>query len=486
MLKKLALTGVLLTIFVFSFRPITDNDLWWHLRTGSYIIENHKIPNSDFYSYTNYGKEWIDHEWLAQVIFFFVYHEFGAIGLVLAKSIFVVSTFYLLYLRSRLHMGGFFSIITLYVAASLSWNMWLERPMIFTFFFVSLLLYLLDLYDKDVSDKLFIIPPLIIVWANLHGGFILGILIMITYFISYWIAGEKTKTKRLLFIIGISLLASAINPQTYRLLLYPIQYSYQNVHSLFILEWQSPIFHTPSIFEFMLLGLIFIFAKSRPTNLHILLALIFVHLSLFAIRNIFLFALVVTPILLMYVEKYLVRAFEGRDHGAGFNTNTLEKFFDKMALPQDIKRGLLRRFLPAFLYAIVILAFVIPFYNYLQFGPAFDTSPRGFPEEAVEYLLTEKPKGNLFNLYGWGGYVIWKAYPEYRVFIDGRADMYDEFIYEYLNVYRLKPTWKETLDRYDVKIILIHSGDQLDILLEETSEWRVGYRDELAVIYIRD
>ena len=485
MLKKLALTGVLLTIFVFSIRPITDNDLWWHLRTGSYIIENHKIPNSDFFSYTNYGKGWIDHEWLAQVIFFSVYNEFEAPGLVLIKSIFVVSTFYLLYLRSRLHMSVFFSIFTLYVVASLSWNMWLARPMIFTFFFTSLLLYLLDLYDKGVSDSLILIPVLMLIWANVHGGFILGILIMLIYSIGSLLSERKTESKRLFLIMGISLLASVINPYTHRLLFYPFQYSYQNIHSLFLIEWQSPTFHTPSIFEFMLLGLIFIFAKSRVSNLYVLLVIVFTHLSLFAIRNIFLFALVVTPIILMHTEKYLLKVLEGPEHGGEFNTQTLEKIIDKITLPQSPKRRLLRRFLPLILYSIVIFAFVIPLYNYIEFGPAFDTSPRGFPEKAVDYLLTEKPEGNLFNLYGWGGYVIWKAYPEYRVFIDGRADMYDEFIYEYLNVYKLKPAWKETLDKYDVKIILIPSGHHLDILLEETTEWRVGYRDELAVVYIR-
>ncbi len=486
MLKRLALAGILLSVFLFSIRPITDNDVWWHLATGKYILENKKIPNSDPFSYTNYGGEWIDHAWLAQVIFFSAYNAFGALGLVLLKSILVVLAFYLLYLRSRLHMGGLFSIFTLYVAASLSWDVWMERPFIFTFFFVSLLLFLLDSYDKGVSDNLFFIPLLMLVWVNIHGGFILGLLIPLIYSIGYLFTKEKTRAKRLFFIISISLLASTINPHTYRLVFYPLQYSYQNVHSLFIMEWQSPTFHTPSAFEGILLAVILIFAKIRATNIHILLTLTFIHLSLFAIRNIHLFAIVISPIVLMYTEQYLLRMLRGPDHEGKLDTHTIKKFIDKMALSQDLKRRLQSRFLPAFLYVLVILAFVIPVYHYLQFGPAFDTSPRGFPENAVKYLLEEKPEGNLFNLYGWGGYIIWTASPEYKVFIDGRADMYGDFIYEYLTVYRIEPKWKDVLDKYEIGIVLIPIDRPLGVVLSESRYWKEVYRDEVAVVYTRE
>lgn len=481
MLKRVALAGILLTIFIFSIRPITDNDLWWHLAAGKYMVENQKILESDPFSYTNYGRVWIDHEWLSQIIFFFVHEGFGAPGLVVLKSLIVVLAFCVLYLRSRLHMGVLFSIITLYVAASLSWNAWLERPMIFTFLFISIILYLLDLYDKGATDRLFLIPALMPLWANLHGGFILGILITLIYSIAYLFAGEKARSKKLFLISGISVAISAVNPYTYHLLLYPFQYSYQNVHSLFIQEWQSPTFHAISVYEIVLLGAILVFAKSRATNTHILLTLAFAHFSLFAIRNISLFAMVVTPIVLAYTEKYLIRALGSSE--PEFNMVVLKELIGKAGLRSEAKMSLLDRFLPVFLYVIVILAFLVPLFNYLLFGPAFDTSPRGFPENAVRYLLEQKPEGNLFNLYGWGGYVIWRAYPQYKVFIDGRADMYGDFVYEYISVQRLGSNWREIFEKYGVRVVLMPVDQPLDVLLKEAPEWVEAYRDQTAVVY---
>jgi len=486
MIKKLALLSFFLFVFLFSIRPITDPDLWWHLASGRYIVENQNIPTSDIFSYTNYGKEWIDHEWLSQIIFFFAYNTFGASGLVLMKTVLIVFAFYFLYLRSRLHMGATFSILTLYAVASLSWNTWLNRPMIFTFFFVAILLFLLDLYDRDDSDYLFLFPILIIVWANLHAGFIVGILITLIYSLGYLFEKKNAKSKRLFFFTGVSIVTSLINPYTYRLLLYPLQYSYNSIHPLFIMEWQSPSFHVFSIYELMLLVLIFIFVKSQDVPFHhIFLTLTFVHLSLFAIRNISLFALVIAPIVMMYLEKYIVKLSSGSENER-FGIGTVEKFINRMTLPRKIKRGLMGRFIPGFTYTLVILALIIPVYNYFEYGPSLDVSPYGFPDRAVEYLLDENPEGNLFNSYRWGGFIIWNAYPDYKVFIDGRADMYGDFIYEYLNVHRLDSTWRETLEKYDVKIVIIPSRTSLDILLEETPGWQVKFRDEISVIYVKE
>jgi hypothetical protein len=187
----------------------------------------------------------------------------------------------------------------------------------------------------------------------------------------------------------------------------------------------------------------------------------------------------------MYAEKYSLKIIGGSVNGSKFDINTIEGYLNKMALSQDHKRVLLNRFLPVFLYTLIILAFIVPTYNYLQFGPAFDTSPRGFPKNAVEYLLEERPEGNLYNIYAWGGYIIWKAYPEYRVFIDGRADLYGDFIYEYLSVHRIEPNWEETLVRYKIKIILIPVDHKLDVLLRESENWNEGYRDSKAVVYLK-
>ena len=109
-----------------------------------------------------------------------------------------------------------------------------------------------------------------------------------------------------------------------------------------------------------------------------------------------------------------------------------------------------------------------------------------FPVDAVDFFTDTEIPGNLYNLYHWGGYLIWRLYPEHKVFIDGRADVYgDAFIDEYLQVYQLREAWQEPLDRYDVSVVLIDKACPLSTMLNERPEWYRAYADEQAVIFVR-
>jgi hypothetical protein len=104
----------------------------------------------------------------------------------------------------------------------------------------------------------------------------------------------------------------------------------------------------------------------------------------------------------------------------------------------------------------------------------------------VDFLIADQAPGNMYNLYRWGGYLIWRLYPERSVFIDGRADVYgDEFIEEYLQVYQLREGWDESLARYDVGLVLIDRTSALSTVLKETPAWDCSYTDELAAVFVR-
>ncbi len=486
MLRKISVAGILSAALILSFGPITDSDLWWHLATGRYIIENREIPVEDFYSYTNAGIKWIDHEWLSQIIFYAIYDRMGLSGVVLLKAMLAIIGLGLLYKRSLLLSGNFFALASLATATELSRGAWVERPMMFTFAFLSLTLFFLESHAKGQHDKLWILPIFVAVWANLHGGFITGILVILIYSIGFFWSGERHKSKNLLIVAFVSTLAALFNPYTYRGVLYPFQYAQQSIHARFIMEWQSPTFHTLTLFEIMLLLVIVMFAKHRVDNTHLLLIVTFTHLALFAERNISLFALVSAPIIFAYTEKVIAGAIDPNYATKKFDLPLIAKGLARMKIKKDLARGILNTFIPAFSYAFVALALSFFWYYHFAQENAFDVTPASFPEGAVEFLAVEEPKGNLFNIYHWGGYVIWKLYPKYRVFIDGRADVYGDFIYEYLSVHRIEPRWREILKKYDVKVILIPTNHPIDVLLRESADWKEIYRDEIAVIYSKE
>jgi hypothetical protein len=107
----------------------------------------------------------------------------------------------------------------------------------------------------------------------------------------------------------------------------------------------------------------------------------------------------------------------------------------------------------------------------------------GFPAAAVDYLKRTRPPGPLFNDYGWGGYLVWRLYPDYRVGIDGRAAVYGPRRFaEYAEVADLRPRWRETLDGSAARLALIKAGSPLAIALRAAPDWQVLYEDRLAVI----
>jgi hypothetical protein len=119
-----------------------------------------------------------------------------------------------------------------------------------------------------------------------------------------------------------------------------------------------------------------------------------------------------------------------------------------------------------------------------------DNQPRSeaetFPKAAVEWVIENEPKGNLFNSYNWGGYMIWKLFPDYPVFIDGRADLYGkEFITNYTKIYFANPGWEEKLDQDNIAIVFVESDAKLADALRQSSSWEKSFEDDLSVIFLR-
>jgi hypothetical protein len=194
----------------------------------------------------------------------------------------------------------------------------------------------------------------------------------------------------------------------------------------------------------------------------------FTYASLLAGRNFGPFALVVAPVLSRHVTAFLTRLGWGGWLGAVGRSN--------------IVRGVINLVL---LLVVVGLA-VVKMWTPLT--PAFNEQEqrKSLPVDAAAWILENHPEGEMFNSYNWGGYLIWSLYPHYRVFADGRTDLYgDEFLRRYLEAQLGRPGFEDTLVEYGVNLVLTYPDDALSFRLECAGSWEEVYRDDVAVIWVR-
>src|SRR5216684_5051850 len=191
---QIAFTAILLFgLLGMTARPATDPDLWWHLRTGQWIAETSHVPHSDPFSFTRAGHAWVSHEWLSEVVFYELWKHAGAAALIVFSAIITTAGFMLLYLRC-LFFGAekHWAAAATALGALASAPSWGVRPQMFTFTLASLLLWLLESANKleagnqnnnkEARPRLLLwIPPLFLLWLNLHAGFALGLALLLAY-----------------------------------------------------------------------------------------------------------------------------------------------------------------------------------------------------------------------------------------------------------------------------------------------------------------
>jgi hypothetical protein len=466
--------------FVRGNTLLNDADTGYHIRAGEYIINNLKVPRYDIFSHISPPLPWFAHEWLSEVVMALVHRFSGLTGVVIFFSFLLGVTYCLLFKFSRsLNCNLVVTVLVVLLATVSSSLHWLARPHIFSLVLIVVWYRILDDYQQNGKDRLYVLVPLMLLWANLHGGFILGFILLGVYltgnmmFVVFSKESKRNtpieKCKKLAAVIGLCLLFSLLNPRGYFLWLFPFgtvsnQWLMDNV-----LEFLSPNFHQPLPYKYLLLLAIGVFALSRRgvTAIELMLVLLFTYMSLYSARYIPLFAIIVTPILLRHVEGILQKA-----------DNCALKFFQEraknLALIEDA--GTRRHFWPTI---SIVSVCVLVLGGKIEFE--FDQVKK--PVAAVEFLKKEKMPGKMFNDDEFGDYLIYATWPEYKVFFDGRSDMYGEkWGGEYLKIVSIQPGWEQTVDENNFGWIFIGAKTPLSTILLEKKNWQLVYADKLAHI----
>jgi hypothetical protein len=454
-----------------------DSDLGRHLTIGGYILEHHQTPTTDIFSYTKNGESRPPYEWLAQIFFAFAYRILNLDGVVLLTSLVIASSFTLVYAdstrRSRLPVTAMLLAILATAAGSIHW---LPRPHIFTFLLLALWVERLERLRNGEKIPLWQFPLIMLCWANLHGGFLFGMLAWAAYItgwvVDHWLKRESATAeigKKLLIVGALSLVASCITPDGWG--------NWQAMmgnSSLYILsqtvETMSPNFRQPGMIPFLILLILSVLPpvldRFRLPASHMFLLAGFATLSLLMARNIPLFAICAVPILAVFARRML---------------NQLPVWMKIESRLGEIESSLRGYFWSV---AGVFSAVVLFSYYQLQINSSLNKfAERVFPVRAVNWLESHPQAGNMFNEFNWGGYLLHRLWPDQLVFIDSQTDFYGEALArDYNQIINAQNDWETKLKKYDIDWVIVAGDAPLALALETKYNWQILYQDDTSMI----
>jgi hypothetical protein len=484
---------------ILGFSPMSvallgDADTGWHIRNGEIIMATHSVPRIDSFSYTKAGQPWYAWEWLYDVFIGAVHHVAGLNGVVLFTAFVIALTFALLF-RFVLRRSGSFAVATLLtlLAVSAAQVHMLARPHVLSWLFTLLWVEALYRFEEGQRAALYVLPGLMLLWVNLHGGFVLGLVLIGVFGCAHlWNyqfhrdAAHRSQIIQLSVAFCGSLVVTFLTPYGYKLHWHVYQYLSNHFLMDSINEFRSPNFHAvgygyfESLILLTVLGLVL--ARKRVTVTDLFLLLFSIHAALYAARNIPISAIMMSlslgPVLAGVVSPQLsqpewMRSLLDSVQGISTNMGEMEKHFRGHALA----------------IALVVASALIA----LNGGRLLSSqvisahfNEKEFPVAAAEFIAANGIHDHMFNPDDWSGYLIYRLYPGTKLYFDDRHDFYGEaFIKEYEKASNGTHAWREPLDKYQVKWVLSAVDSPLSSVLRESKDWQVAYADGLAIIFSR-
>jgi hypothetical protein len=441
-----------------GLRPLHDNSFMWHLRTGRWILD-HGIPYHDPYSYTAHGAKWVAQSWLAELLYGVVNRFGGAFGLRLLGGVVGFVIGWLLYrsalyfARDRVRAGA----ITLLTMACLL-NVWSERPLMLGILAMLLVTVIAEIPDAWISRRPLIALPIVMwLWTNVHGTFIIGFGYLALHLIGRTFEGHpitRGRERDLFRGTAIAAAVTIINPYGLDLLLFPLRLMGRGQVLRDVAEWQSPNFRElgGAMFAVFIVVTLVLFARKKVGVRDVLVTIVFLGLGLWAVRNIGLAVVVVSPVLARCARN---------------------------ASPRPDERKSIHRVMVGALVLTVVLGVV---HAKSQDNWHLNAYPVAAYDELLRLHLEDR---HLYTTDAWGGYVI--ARDKQPVFFDDRYDMYPIKVNnDYGAIAGVTDDWQKTLDEYQVDVVMWPTSSPLVRALKTSPVWvQVPTTDERAVLFVR-
>jgi len=493
----------LLLIFILAARTPLDSDMWWHLRAGQETVQSGRPMLVDNLSTTRSGTPWINHSWLSEVGMYLLYAWGGSLAIGGMTALLAVLSMALVYftLEGPALLRAFLLILGSIVAAVV----WAPRPELVSLVLMALVGYLLYLYKWKHIQRLWLLPVVFVLWANLHGGYPLGFMLigcMVGGEILNYLLGNRAEevlnrqqVLRLLLWGGLSVVALLINANGVNILLIPFQTVGVKVLQNFVAEWASPDFHLffqqPFIWLMLLLLAAVGYSGKRLDGTDLLTVSLFTYLTLVARRNYGPYALAALPVLSRHLWL-AIQAWMAREPVTGWKIRLgLVKVENGEAGEEPAKTSSLPAIRPGVMRAINLA--LVAFIGFAAIGKLYVTSNpilvdsylnSSYPVKAIAWIRNNHPAGPMLNEYNWGGYLIWFL-RDYQVFVDGRTDLYgDDVLGQWITAVQAGTGWQAILDKWKIRLVLIEPNKPLAVALP-LAGWKLLYKDDQAVIFGR-
>jgi hypothetical protein len=451
--------GVYVLFLVNGSGLLNDSDTYWQIAVGRWILDHGALPRVDVYSFSKLGEPWISSSWLAQILYAVSYNLAGWTGPVMVAAGSITATFALLAHFLERRIPATYAALVALAAMVLSTPHFLARPHVLAMPFMVAWAYGLMSASERRQPPSFWLLPLIALWANLHGGFVFGLVLAGAFAIdAVWNAVPLQRKALALRWIAFGLAALAaccFTPYGWESILASRKILDLGELLRLISEWAPADFSRLSPFELTILALIAVAlyrgVKLSPPRIALVLGLL--HMALSHGRNLEIFALLLPIVVLTPVSQQfaLQPAWSGR-----------MTFVSAAALT----------------VALGISTWVVAAQQ--TYAPPKSDSPAA----AVEAIKAHNLR-RVLNDRALGGYLIWRQIP---VFIDGRAELYGEkFTMTYYNALELKDVGQflGLLKDHDIDALLLRPGAPAASLLDHVGAWRRAYADDVTVLYVR-
>ena len=472
-----------------------DGDTGWHVRTGEWILANHRIPSQDIFSYTKAGQQWFAWEWLWDVAFAWLYQRAGMAAVVLGSILVICLTSVLLFRLIRRKCGNpLLAIGVMFFVTGGAAIHWLARPHLFTLLFTVIFYSILERVKDGRVQLLWWLPALMVLWTNMHGGFFVGIILAAAYAAGEIASGlfsadaaQRPQALRrsipYLAAAAGSLAATLINPYFYHLHTRIYEHLTDKYWYKSVVEFQAFDFHHPAAIYFepmLFLGLAAaVWSVYQRQFVYSVLVAGWAHLALVVVRNEPIFMVVAAPPVAAMLQS-LLRELPASNIAAWARAaaQKAERFTAAFGATDSIPRGHLVSGAVACLLVALFYAPNAP----AKCRAEYDVTR--YPAKAIDVLRQAGSPKIIFADDEWGDYLIYRLYPSNKVFIDGRLDFYgSRFSQTCDDVMNVRHGWEKTLEKYHVNTILLSPNTALAGTLKESRRWHPVYDDGVAIVF---
>jgi hypothetical protein len=494
---------LLVVFFAASYKISGDDDLFWHLATGRYIVENKVVPDKDVFGHVTSGMEWIPFEWGWDVLTYTLYNIGGYNAILTFRSIAYCFIFFVLFMLLRkFRVNSFLSILMMFLLLIGIMDRLSPRPHIITYiFFVTLLYILLNfkyINREKYSKRLYLLPLIFLVWANSHMGVLAGGLVLFIFTINetivYLKQGKfsgidtkplnKAELKKLWLISAICGLVLLVNPHGISTYIYAYGHTKMKMLET-INEWRSPFTKdmdfgiTLTIYKWFLYSgvLVLIYSYLRKD---LLFALMFIGFAVYSVRAV---RFTVDYDMIMFVFITIsISYFISRIKSSSFH-NFMNGF-----VPKGIAGA-----------ALIYLVTMIPngdIYAKMQYYriPGWGIDDQFMPVQLFDFIKENNIKGTPYNHFGTGGYLVWN-FPDQKNYIDSR-NLNDDIYYEYNWFMRMKPRFEKMMEERGIDYVIYldpdmirRIGDLKELItsyLSTSPGWKLVFWDDKSMLFLKN